>query len=572
MDLSSTTTETFSIYFKATLDKVDFKLWVNEIIPNFEQLTEACHCQHEFQTETRCQGHLASGNLDNIISNPIILDRLKRGPMFRETTNGDFNSARAALKATLQELFDRHKKAGAHKWITSFLQKFDAEAQQLKTKDQNGEIDLQALLFPTLGRIAEHQLELDAFLKKYVILPADKCRGNYFVICKNLYIKQCVNSLHQAPEYQQMDISKEDLTAQLLQEISGLIHHSQLSLLLDEGKSDLPYFYTLPKPHKSPVGWRPVAATHRSILALPQRILTQALGVIMKTLKEFHAKEFQETGIRRFWVVENSLDIVLSLPEVLTSMYSSDIDSMYQKMNKENAIKSTAEELQRVATITGADSFFVVIGYTSLGNHIDQCFWFNTDLGLDPTDGSIPSTKDRCSKGEVYPLQNIINLLVFLVRNSYVTLGNSIHHQINGIPQGGHSSGFLANLTCHSHERKWVDKYPFHSLQYSIFRYMDDFRVTNTDYFEEIYRDIYPHDTGIRLVPNRVKLKEGRLLECKILDILVFVDSAGVTHVTLYDNVKIITFLSTDSLTLTLMSAGRNQLLRSMERSSDSSK
>lgn len=255
----------------------------------------------------------------------------------------------------------------------------------------------------------------------------------------------------------------------------------------------------------------------------------------MKTLEEFHAKEFQETGIRRIWVVENSLDIVLSLPEVLTSMYSSDIDSMYQKMDQKNVIKCTAEEIQRAATITGADSFFVAIGDTSLGNHTDHCFWFHTYSGLDPTNGSIPSTKDQCSKGEVYPLQNIINLLVFLVKNSYVTLGNSIHHQINGIPQGGHSSGFLANLTCHSHERKCVDKYPFHSLQYSIFRYMDDFGVMSADYFEEMYRDIYPHDTGIRLVPNRVKRKEGRLLECKILDILVFVDTAGVTHVTLYD-------------------------------------
>jgi hypothetical protein len=216
-------------------------------------------------------------------------------------------------------------------------------------------------------------------------------------------------------------------------------------------------------------------------------------------------------------------------------MYSSDIDSMYQKMNQENVIESTAEEIRRVATIAGADSFFVAIGDTSLGNHTDQCFWFDTETGLDPSDGSTPSTKDKCSKGEVYPIQNMINILIFLAKNSYVTLGNSIHHQINGIPQGGHSSGFLANLTCHSHERKWVDKYPFHSLQYSIFRYMDDFSVTNADHFQEMYKDIYPHETGIRLVPNRVKLKEGRLLECKILDILVFVDSAGAIHVTLYD-------------------------------------
>jgi hypothetical protein len=135
----------------------------------------------------------------------------------------------------------------------------------------------------------------------------------------------------------------------------------------------------------------------------------------------------------------------------------------------------------------------------------------------------------------VYPLQNIINILIFLVQNSYVTVGNSIHHQINGIPQGGHSSGFLANLTYHSHERKWVDKYPFHSLQYCISRYMDDFGITNADYFQEMYRDIYPAETGITLIPNKVKLKPGRLVECKLLDTFIFVEQDGQVHVTLYD-------------------------------------
>jgi hypothetical protein len=53
------------------------------IIPRFEELTEQCHCQKEFIAESRYQGHLASGNLDAMIRNPIILDRLKRGPMFR---------------------------------------------------------------------------------------------------------------------------------------------------------------------------------------------------------------------------------------------------------------------------------------------------------------------------------------------------------------------------------------------------------------------------------------------------------------------------------------------------------
>jgi hypothetical protein len=169
---------------------------------------------------------------------------------------------------------------------------------------------------------------------------------------------------------------------------------------------------------------------------------------------------------------------------------------------------------------------------------VDQAFWYSTESGLDPTDRSIPSTKDKCSKGVVYPVQNIVNILSFLVHNSYVTVGNSVHNQVNGIPQGGNSSGFLANLTCHSHERKWVDKYPFHSLQYCISRYMDDFGVANAKYFQQMYKDIYPAETGIRLVPNKVTLETGRLVECKLLDTLIYVDAEGIVRVTLYDKRK----------------------------------
>jgi hypothetical protein len=235
-----------------------------------------------------------------MISNPIILDRLKRGPMFRETTNGDYNRARQALESSLRDLFDRKKLARANKWITHFLKPFKAYAERLKVQNSKGEISLKELLFPAPGRMKHHQQELDSFLEKYVILPADKCRGNYIVVCKNLYIKQCVSSLHHAPEYHRIQTFKEDLSARLQQEISGLIHHTHLALMLEKGKTDLRYFYTLPKPHKTPMGWRPVAATHRSLFAIPQRVLTQTLALVMKALKEFHAKEFKNTRIRKY--------------------------------------------------------------------------------------------------------------------------------------------------------------------------------------------------------------------------------------------------------------------------------
>jgi hypothetical protein len=476
--------------YEETLESIDYDLWVNDIIPDFDTYTTRCHCQKEHQNENRFQGHLASGNLSNIISNPVILDRLLRGPMFRETPNGDFQLAFRALKLALEDLIDRKKHLLADVWKEKVLHAFKQKAQELILQDKRKEIDLESLLFPAKGKISKHAHKFERILDKYVLLPADKCRGNYILVCKNLYIKQCVQALHNAPEYTKENIAPEDLSSRLLETISGLVHHSHFDLILQQELNELSYFYTLPEPPIVPMGWRPVAATHKSIFAIPQRILSQCLEKVMKSLKDFHHKEFKETKIRKFWIVENSLDVVLSLPETLTDMFSSDIDSMYQNMDQNCVIHSTSEELKRAANIAKADGFFVVIANTGLGNPADQCFWHNSESGLDPTDNSISSIKDRCSKGVFYPLDSIIRLLEFLVRNSYVVLGKSVHHQANGIPQGGHSSGHLANLTSHNYERKWVEKYPFHRLQYAIFRFMDDFGITNSPYFQDMHRNI----------------------------------------------------------------------------------
>jgi hypothetical protein len=64
---------------------------------------------------------------------------------------------------------------------------------------------------------------------------------------------------------------------------------------------------------------------------------------------------------------------------------------------------------------------------------------------------------------------------------------------------------------------------------------MDDFGIANAPYFQTMYRDIYPEKTGIRLLPNKVHHRADRLVDCKLLDSLIFVDTEGIVHVTLYD-------------------------------------
>jgi hypothetical protein len=50
-----------------------------------------------------------------------------------------------------------------------------------------------------------------------------------------------------------------------------------------------------------------------------------------------------------------------------------------------------------------------------------------------------------------------------------------------------------------------------------------------------MYRDIYSQGTGNRVIQNEVIPQPGRLEECKLLETLIFVDSNGIVHVTLYD-------------------------------------
>lgn len=65
--------------------------------------------------------------------------------------------------------------------------------------------------------------------------------------------------------------------------------------------------------------------------------------------------------------------------------------------------------------------------------------------------------------------------------------------------------------------------------------YMDDFGIVDAPYFQDIHQKIYPAETNIKLVPNKVKLRPDRLVDGKLLDATIFVDLRGVVHVTLDD-------------------------------------
>ena len=84
--------------YKSVLQDVQYDQWIKKNIPNFDHYTSSCHCQQEHRSESRSEGHLATGNIDKVIRNEILIDRIQRGPNFRETPNGDLKVAVTAAQ------------------------------------------------------------------------------------------------------------------------------------------------------------------------------------------------------------------------------------------------------------------------------------------------------------------------------------------------------------------------------------------------------------------------------------------------------------------------------------------
>jgi hypothetical protein len=104
-------------------------------------------------------------------------------------------------------------------------------------------------------------------------------------------------------------------------------------------------------------------------------------------------------------------------------------------------------------------------------------------------------------------VKKVIRLLNWLIDNIYVTFGDKLFRQQNGIPMGTDGAPFLANLFLYSYEYEWIDTQRknknFHILKYfrGCSRYIDDIlMINNDDQMKKCMSEIYPE--GLILVPD----------------------------------------------------------------------
>ena len=131
------------------------------------------------------------------------------------------------------------------------------------------------------------------------------------------------------------------------------------------------------------------------------------------------------------------------------------------------------------------------------------------------------------SEGLVYSVMELIEMIDYLVRNTYIKALGSIFRQDRGIIMGGKSSGWLSDCSLMVDEFRYVDSKVKAGLvsdanRLKFFRrYRDDCTSLNIDNFLAIASDIYPPSLSLTQENDQIDKANVLDMEVKIIDSII---------------------------------------------------
>ena len=184
---------------------------------------------------------------------------------------------------------------------------------------------------------------------------------------------------------------------------------------------------------------------------------------------------FERTGVKHFWIIENSLDFLDSIKEVKTDfMESYDFSTLYTNLPHAN-IKEAFKKLFKLVFSREAKSFIIV--------NMRKAFFSNQQR------------RNYASFNE----KDMNRILHFILDNIYVKFGNDVYKQKVGIPIGLDSGQDIANLLLYYFEREYLLALTRSDLNTAkkfchTFRYIDDL-------FSAAFRQFSNHLQGFIHLP-----------------------------------------------------------------------
>ena len=336
-------------------------------------------------------------------------------------------------------------------------------------------------------------VELERLHSKFVLTPADKAGNNIIFTCKAFYIQSIKEELSSSNTYQLTRSSRNSVNS-----INSAIvdFSNSFNLSIKDEMLDIPLIYFIPKMHKNPVSKRFIAGSKKCSIKILSKHFSKSLKLIFNHFKNYDKTVFERTGIKYFWIIENSLDFLDNIKELKTDFLESyDFSTLYTKLPHIN-IKEAFKKLFNLV--------FTREGKRYINVNLRKAFF-----------------SDKTCRGYVSFSESDMNkVLLFILDNIYVKFGSSVYKQKIGIPIGLDSGQDIANLLLYYFEREYLLNLSKNDLAtakkfcYS-FRYIDDLLSAAFRGFSNHLVNIYPQ--ALELTKSNNSDTEVDYLDIKIV-------------------------------------------------------
>jgi hypothetical protein len=315
--------------------------------------------------------------------------------------------------------------------------------------------------------------------QRFVITPVDKAGNNYGISCATHYAKSILSELNviknngNVPNdtvYQPTNLTMQDL----------ITRHQEYCLHYKVNNNEencIPVLHAIPKLHKSPPKYRFIAgaskASTKPLAELLQRILVHCKDHFQNYCRVIEAR----TGKKAYMSIDNSVQMLKHLKfsrRNVETAVAYDFSTLYTKL-PHSVIESNMFQL--------LDKLFDNKGYSRIAvdnnnkfRKIHYCMEYSK----------------RHDGISYYSKEDVKQLIHIVLKESFVTVGNTIFQQVSGIPMGGQASPQIADLTLSWMELKYFLKTKnFIHKDKALYRYIDDILAINCD-FDVLYKEIYP--------------------------------------------------------------------------------
>ena len=237
--------------------------------------------------------------------------------------------------------------------------------------------------------------------------------------------------------------------------------------------NNVPLIYWVPKMHKDPIGSRFIAGSKICSIKPLSKNFSKALKLILNHMKLYSKTVLERANLNYYWIIDNSLEFMDNIKEKrIDHMQTYDFSTLYPALPQSEIKKQFSKIFNKVFKREGKQ--FINVGYKEA--------YFSSRQN---------------SRGCSFRLNDMIEILEFILDNIFVKFGNKIYKQVIGVPIGSDSGADIANLLLFSYESEYIEKVSKQSITLArkfnmCYRYIDDLFVGNFANFHDNIYKIYP--------------------------------------------------------------------------------